>query len=69
MKYVVCIAVHSHLVRISSYTFAHLRLVICTPLPKFLLAKLFVQLRLNRSLPARILYYDFKTTDKRNSSV
>lgn len=62
MKYVVSIAVHSHLVRISSYTVAQLCLVICTPLPKFRLAKLFVQLRLHRSLPPRILlYYDFKT--------
>jgi hypothetical protein len=61
MKYVICIAVHSHLVIISSYTVAQLRLTICTPLPKFLLAKLFVQLRVNRSLPARILlYYDFE---------
>jgi len=62
MKYVVCVVVHSHLVRISFYTVAQLRLVIRTLLPKFLLAKLLVQLRLNRSLSTRILlYYDFKT--------
>jgi hypothetical protein len=61
MKYVVCIAMHSHLVRISSHTVAQLRLIIWTQLPNFLLAKLFVQLTLNLSLPARILlYYDFK---------
>jgi len=62
MKYIVCTAVHSHLVRISSYTVAQLRLIKCTPLPKFILPKLFVQLRHNPSLQARILlYYGFKT--------